>query len=76
MEQLFQQLLEKKSHNEAERLARLVGMNVQELYKVLVTSSLDHMIHCIIQVAAENSLINNDMEHALQYCLYSKVCLI
>ena len=48
VEQLFQQLLQKKSHSEAERLARLVDMNVQELYKVLVTSSLDHMICYIV----------------------------
>lgn len=35
IEQLFQQLLLKKLHSEAEHLAKLVGASVQELYKVI-----------------------------------------
>ena len=34
IEQLFQQMLLKKLHSEAEHLAKLVGASVQELYKV------------------------------------------
>ena len=37
IEQLFQQMLLKKLHSEAEHLAKLVGASVQELYKVKVS---------------------------------------
>ena len=36
IEQLFQQMLMKKLHVDAEHLAKLVGANVQELYKVAI----------------------------------------
>ena len=35
IEQLFQQMLSKKLHGEAEHLAKLAGASVQELYKVI-----------------------------------------
>lgn len=39
VEQLFQQMLLKKLHSEAEHLAKLVGADVQELYKVITDST-------------------------------------
>ena len=36
MEQLFQEMLSKKLHKEAEHLAELVDANVQELYRVII----------------------------------------
>ena len=43
VEQLFQQMLLKNLHSEAEHLAKLVGADVQELYKVVSDHIIAHL---------------------------------
>ena len=41
IEQLFQQMLLKKMHGKAEHLAKLVGADIQELYRVIISYVMD-----------------------------------